>query len=122
MDCTTHKRNLEHIISDNQDGNTNKKAKSHAKEGLLSIEQLQNDLENNDKATSEDQSDTIIIYTVEDAQFTESLCKPGKNKNWKNIFNEGKKKKGLFKSYKSSDTLKSSHYHIRRRKERKSDI
>ncbi|GAA5805889.1 hypothetical protein HPULCUR_011415, partial [Helicostylum pulchrum] len=56
------KRNLEHIISDNQDGNTKKKTKSHAKEGLLSIEQLQNDLENNDKATSEDQSDTINTY------------------------------------------------------------
>lgn len=43
--------------SDNQEGNANKKTKSHAKEGLLSIEQLQNILEENNNAPSEEQSD-----------------------------------------------------------------
>ncbi|KAI8983919.1 hypothetical protein BDF20DRAFT_857021 [Mycotypha africana] len=110
------KRSLEHIIADSPDDSTNKKIKTYVEEGLLSIEQLQSDLDSNDKDNIEES--TADMYTAEDFQFIESFSKPGKNKNWKNIFNEGKKQ-GLFKSYKSSDTLKSSYYHIRRRKEQK---
>jgi hypothetical protein len=49
---------LEKIIeeSDNQESSNNKKTKSHAKEGLLWIEQIQKDLE--DKSKIEGQSDT----------------------------------------------------------------
>jgi hypothetical protein len=68
-----------------------------------------------DDNTSEEESNTKKAYTIEDAQFIESLSKPGKNKDWKDIYNKGKAK-GLFKSYKLSDSLKSSYYNIQRRK------
>lgn len=55
------------------------------------------------------------MYTGEDAQFIENTCDPGKNKNWKYNFNKGKAE-GLFKFYKSSDSLTSLYYHIKRRK------
>jgi hypothetical protein len=111
------KRTLEKIIGENDNGeiNSNKKIKSYAQEGLLSIEQLQADLEGNDG--SGEQSNATDQYTL-DAKFIESLNEPGKNKKWKEIFDKGKAK-GLFKSYNSSATLKSSYYHIKRRKTQK---
>lgn len=65
--------------------------------------------------TREENSVTTKIYTTKDALFIESLSKPGKNKNWRLTFDKGKAE-GLFQSYKSSDSLKSSYHHIHRRK------
>jgi hypothetical protein len=105
------KRIFEEIIeeNDNRVDSINKKTKNCAEKGMLAIQQIQEDLE------EEENSNATNIYTTEDAQFIESLSKPGKNKDWKRIFNKGKVE-GLFRSYKSSDSLKSSYYHIQRRK------
>ena len=71
-----------------------------------------------DNNTREENSNATNTYTTEDAQFIESLSKPRKNKGWKGIFNEGKAE-GLLRSYKSSDSLKFSYYHIQRRKKQR---
>ncbi|KAI9366649.1 hypothetical protein BD770DRAFT_405912 [Pilaira anomala] len=105
---------LDQHENDNGETNSKKKTKSYAEEGLHSIEQLKTDLEGN--GGSEEQRDDG--YTVEDVKFIESLSKPGKNKKWKETFDKDKSK-GPFKSYKSSDSLKSSYYHIKRRKTQK---
>ena len=98
------KRTLEKIIeeNDNHETNSQKKIKNYAKERLLSIEQLEKYLGDSE------QSDATNKYAIEDIKLIESLSEPGKNKKWKEVFD-----KGLFKSYKSSDTLKSSYYHIK---------
>lgn len=108
------KRNLEKIIEESKDQGTssNRKTIIHAEEGLFSIKQIQKDLENNNR--SEGESNGSRQYNNEDAAFIETLSKPGKRKKWKEIFDKGKSK-GLFKSYKSSATLKSSYYHIQKR-------
>ncbi|KAG1534428.1 hypothetical protein G6F49_012498 [Rhizopus delemar] len=53
-------------------------------------------------------------YTTGDFKFIKSNSEPGKPKNWKKIFNEGKAK-GLFASYTSSNALKSSYHHTKKR-------
>jgi hypothetical protein len=55
----------------------------------------------------EEKEDTTAFnrYTPENAEFIENLNSPGKNKDWKKIFNQGKSK-GLFRSYTSSNNLK----------------
>lgn len=54
-------------------------------------------------------------YTKDDNLFIESKSKAGKNRNWKHIYDEGKAQ-GLFKSYSSSHNLKTSYYHLQKRK------
>ncbi|GAA5814903.1 hypothetical protein MFLAVUS_008406 [Mucor flavus] len=100
------KRNLEEIIenSKNQETSSERKTIINAEEGLVAIKQFEKDLED-DKPTQ---------YTTEDAAFIEALSKPGKRRRWGEIFAKGKAN-GLFKSYKSPDTLKSSYYHIQKR-------
>ncbi len=107
------KRNLEKIIEKSKDQGTssNRKTIIHAKEGLFSIKQIQKDLEDNDR--SEGESDNPKQYTTEDDVFIETLRKPGKRRKWREIFGKGKVK-GLFKSYKSSASLKSSYYNIQK--------
>lgn len=104
------------ILDENDSHSSNKKTRQHAEEGIRLIEKVQKDLKVGSGSNEDD--NTIAKYTLEDAQFIVSLTKPGKNKNWKDIFNKGKAK-GNFKSYKSSDSLKSSYYHIQRRKKQK---
>ncbi|KAI8083322.1 uncharacterized protein B0P05DRAFT_536914 [Gilbertella persicaria] len=53
-------------------------------------------------------------YTTEDFRFIETNSEPNKTRNWKKIFNEGKAK-GLFSSYISSNSLKSSYHHAKKR-------
>ncbi|KAI8970403.1 hypothetical protein BDF20DRAFT_826051 [Mycotypha africana] len=53
-------------------------------------------------------------YTTEDFLFVESMSEPNKSKNWKDIFNAGKAK-GLFNSYTSANSLKSSYHHAVKR-------
>lgn len=77
--------------------------KSCAQETILSIKQLERELQD---ASEEEESKQAIFYIEEDAQSIESTCEPGKNKNWKYIFNKGKAE-GFFESYKSFDSLKS---------------
>ncbi|KAI8637001.1 hypothetical protein BD408DRAFT_354547 [Parasitella parasitica] len=58
-------------------------------------------------------------YTTEDFLFIESMPEPNKSKNWKKIFNAGKIK-GLFNSYTSANSLKSSYHHaVKRTKKQK---
>lgn len=58
-------------------------------------------------------------YTTEDILFIESMSEPNKSKKWKNIFNAGKVK-GLFNSYTSANSLKSSYHHaVKRAKKQK---
>lgn len=105
---------MEQIIeeSGNQESSSNKqKTMCHAKEGPLSIEQIQKDLKDNSRI--EGQSDTANHYIIEDVKFIENSSDPGKNRKRKDIFDKGKAKR-FFKSYKSSDILKSSYYHIQR--------
>lgn len=108
------KRHLDEIIKDNKNQGTGSKTKTvnHAEEGLISIKQIENDLEDNN--SSEGEVNDPKMYTIDDAEFIDSLSKPGKRKKWGEIFDKGKAI-GLFKSYKSSATLKSSYYHIQKR-------
>jgi phage FluMu protein gp41 len=53
-------------------------------------------------------------YTTEDFKFIETNSEPNKTRNWKKIFNEGKAK-GFFTSYTSSNSLKSSYHHAKKR-------
>ncbi|KAI9468491.1 MAG: hypothetical protein EXX96DRAFT_624112 [Benjaminiella poitrasii] len=53
-------------------------------------------------------------YIAEDFEFIESSSEPGKPKKWKKIYDEGKAK-GLFISYTSSNSLKSSYHHSKKR-------
>ncbi|KAI8637098.1 hypothetical protein BD408DRAFT_486451 [Parasitella parasitica] len=53
-------------------------------------------------------------YIAEDYKFIESSSEPGKRKKWKKIYDEGKAK-GLFISYTSSNSLKSSYHHSKKR-------
>lgn len=95
------KRLLEEILEEakSQGENSSKKIKKYAQEGILSIEQVEKDLEKKEDTTA------FNRYTPDDAEFTESLSSPGTNKDWKKIFNQGKAK-GLFRSYTSSNNLK----------------
>ncbi|CAO3702167.1 unnamed protein product [Rhizopus stolonifer] len=110
------KRLLQEIVEETecQGECSSKKAKKNAKEGILFIEQVEKDLKHGEKK-KEDTTSTSK-YTNEDAQFIENMTKSGKRKDWRYIFNQGKKN-GLFRSYKSTDSLKSSHYHIQKRKQ-----
>ncbi|KAI9276054.1 hypothetical protein BY458DRAFT_506950 [Sporodiniella umbellata] len=74
------KRHLEEIIEDSKNQGTSSKIKTtiHAEEGLFSIKQIENDLEDNNK--SEGESNEPKQYTIEDAAFIETLSKPGKRK------------------------------------------
>jgi hypothetical protein len=54
-------------------------------------------------------------YDEEDILFIESNSIVGKNKNWKSLFDKGKAE-GFFKSYSSSTSLKTSYWHIKRRR------
>lgn len=54
-------------------------------------------------------------YSEEDLSPTESNSTVGKNKNGKQIFDKGKAE-GLFKSYSSSHSLKTSYYHLQKRR------
>ncbi|CEG62933.1 hypothetical protein RMATCC62417_00161 [Rhizopus microsporus] len=102
------KGTLGKIIEENDNHETNsqkKKIRNYAKEGLLSIEQLEKDLGDNE------QSDTTNKYAIEDIKFIEILSEPEKERNIRQ-----RQSKRSFKSYKSSDTLRSSYYHIKRRK------
>jgi hypothetical protein len=68
-----------------------------------------------------DEDNNRANHTVDDAQLIESLSEPGKPKNWKDIFNR-RKANGNIQSYKSPDSLKSSSYHIQRRKKQKNNV
>ena len=76
MLLTSAKRALEKIIkeNDNHETNSQKKIRNYAEEGLLSIEQLERDLEDSE------QSDATNKYAIEDIKFIESLSEPRKNK------------------------------------------
>ena len=76
MLLTSSKRALEKIIkeNDNHETNSQKKIRNYAEEGLLSIEQLERDLEDSE------QSDATNKYAIEDIKFIESLSEPRKNK------------------------------------------
>lgn len=104
------KRNLEN--SKKQGTSSKTKIITHAEEGLFSIKQIEKDLKDNNK--SEGESSDPKQYTTEDAEFIETCSKPGKRKRWREIFDKGKAN-GLFRSYKSFATLKSSYYHIQKR-------
>lgn len=108
------KRNLEEIIENSKKQGTSSKTKAitHAEEGLFSIKQIERDLEDNNR--SEGESSDPKQYTIEDAEFIETCSKPGKRKRWREIFDKVKAN-GLFKSYKSPATLKSSYHHIQKR-------
>ncbi|ORE03690.1 hypothetical protein BCV72DRAFT_244214 [Rhizopus microsporus var. microsporus] len=62
------KRNLEKIIEENKGQEGNKKTKSCAEESILSIKQLERDLEDD----SEKESKQTAMYTEEGAQFIEN--------------------------------------------------
>ncbi|GAA5814258.1 hypothetical protein MFLAVUS_007752 [Mucor flavus] len=74
------KRNQEEIIEDGKNQETSGKGKTiiDAGEGLFAIEQFEKDL-GDDKPTQ---------YTTEDAEFIETLSKPGKRRKWERDFCE----------------------------------
>lgn len=53
-------------------------------------------------------------HTAEDFKYIETYSEINKTKNWKKIFNEGKSF-GLFDSYTSANSLKSSYHHVKKR-------
>jgi hypothetical protein len=53
-------------------------------------------------------------HAADDFKFIETYSEINKTKNWKKIFNEGKSK-GLFDSYTSANSLKSSYHHAKKR-------
>lgn len=107
------KRNFEIIIDENDSQSSNKdKTRQRTDKRIRLIEKVQKDLEDGYNLDEED-NNTITKYILADAKFIESLTKPGKRKNWKDIYNKGKAR-GMFKSYKSSENLKPFHYPIQR--------
>lgn len=105
------KRIFAQIIEENENrvDSINKKSKSCAEKGILAIQHIQKDLEEDN--TREENSAAAKTYTTEDALFIESLSNSEKNKNWKVIFN-----KDNSKSCKWSESLESSYYLIFNRK------
>jgi hypothetical protein len=70
-------------------------------------------MENNTAESSG--SPTKNKYTEEDLLFIESMCAPGKKKDWKQIYNKGKAQ-GFFQSYTTSHNLKTSYHHLQQKK------
>lgn len=102
------KRNYAKIF---EESNSNKKTNC-AEEGMLLFEQIQRDM------VHENEKEQHLTYIMEDAQFIESYIQPGKRKDWRDIYDKGKSN-DFFKSYSSSNSLKSSYYNIQRRKKQK---
>ena len=98
---------LEEILeqAESQGESSSNKIRKCAEEGALFIREIQKDLEEEED-------------TTKDLEFIKKCSRPGKRKNWKKIFNQGKAQ-GLFHSYTSSDNLKSSYYQIQKRKNEK---
>ncbi|PHZ17102.1 uncharacterized protein RHIMIDRAFT_309933 [Rhizopus microsporus ATCC 52813] len=95
------------------------KSKKIAKEFLETIQgqkrKLNEEYELDLQASQEQQQK----YTREDFLFIESMSEPNKPKSWRKIFNAGKAK-GLFNSYTSANSLKSSYHHaVKRAKKQK---
>ncbi|KAI9362670.1 hypothetical protein BD770DRAFT_440625 [Pilaira anomala] len=88
----------------------NMKKKGYGKITEIFIDQSTEQIE---KAIKLDEEDPIL--TAEKCKgVTEQLLEPGKRKSWEKKFNEGKAK-GLFTSYTSSNSLKSSYHHAKKR-------
>lgn len=97
------KKDFETILDeDDSQGSSKNKTRQSAEDGIRIIEKVQKDLEGCGDSIEEDDN-TIANYTLEDTQFIESLTVPGKNKNWKDIFDKGKAK-GNLKSYNFKST------------------
>jgi hypothetical protein len=89
-------------------------SKSVAKELLETIQHQKRKLDSEydfDQQTLQTQQQK---YTAKDFQFIKTMSKPNKSKNWKDIFNKGKAN-GLFNSYTSANSLKSSYHHAVKR-------
>jgi hypothetical protein len=93
------------------------KSKNIAKEFLGIIEGQKRKL--NEAYEVDPQASQQKKYTTEDIFFIESMSEPNKSRKWKKIFNAGKVK-GLFNSYTSANSLKSSYHHaVKRAKKQK---
>lgn len=91
------------------------KSNIYVKEVLNSIKKQKRKFKDDDSeltGTQEDQS--TKKYSSDDYLFIETISEPGKYKNWKTVYDQGKSK-GLFQSYTSSNTLKSSYYQAKKR-------
>lgn len=104
------KRNLEKIVEENKgQQDCSKKIKSCAQESMLSIKQLERDLQDD---SEEEENKQTITYTEEDAQFIENTCEPGR---WRYIFNKGKNFKQCELSLKSfAQQLQDSRFEVSR--------
>lgn len=87
------------------------KRNTYIKEVLNNIEKMKRKIEDDDGA-QEDKNATL--YSSDDFLFIETISTPGKQKNWKSIYDEGKSK-NLFQSYTSPSPLKSSYFQARKR-------
>ncbi|PHZ09075.1 uncharacterized protein RHIMIDRAFT_263876 [Rhizopus microsporus ATCC 52813] len=97
-------------------GEAVKKIKGYISQSFVLIsEQSKLLIERADTAESSRANIDEDRYTKDDILFIESKSKAGKNRNWKHIYDEGKAH-GLFKSYSSSHNLKTSYYHLQKRK------
>jgi ElaB/YqjD/DUF883 family membrane-anchored ribosome-binding protein len=111
------KRQIENIVDEDENTSRSavKKIKHSIEKSLELINEQSKQLECENIAESSQSSITGNKYTEKDILFIESMSKPGKNKNWKCIYNEGKAQ-GLFNSYSSSHNLKTSYHHLKKRK------
>ncbi|KAG0808039.1 hypothetical protein G6F25_010093 [Rhizopus arrhizus] len=108
------KRRIEDVVDedDNIPGEAVKKIKGYISESFELISEQSKLLIERTKAAESSRSNVNEDrYTEDDIILIESKSKAGKNRNWKHIYDEGKAQ-GLFKSYSSSHSLKTSYYHL----------
>ncbi len=81
----------------------------YVKEVIDSIKNQKRKLDEDDfeMITEKEGEGSSRYHPAEDFLFVETISKPGKNKNWKPIYNQGKTQ-GFFQSCISSDNLKNS--------------
>lgn len=112
------KRRIEYVVDkdDKIPGEAVKKIKGYISESFVLISEQSKLLIERTKAGESSLSNiNEDRYTKGDTLFIESKSKAGKNRNWKHIYDEGKAQ-GPFKSYSSSHNLKTSYYHLHKRK------
>jgi hypothetical protein len=102
-------------LEDEDPGVIVKKSHPYVEEVLNDIENQKRKFKDDDFEPTGSQMDrNTKKYNPDDYLFIEALSEAGKYKNWKTIYDKGKSK-GLFQSYTSPNTLKSSYYQAKKR-------